>query len=99
MQSSSRRKDRPTPPEIGQLYHPCNKAIQNGLNTFTLGMVNRGNISETNSLTLSIFQLQVNGLVCTLASVLLQRFPSPRDARGGLSQRRTSQSKRRTKVT
>src|ERR1043165_2983657 len=60
-------------------------------------MLDRDNTFETNSLTFSIFQPQENGLVHTLASILLQRIPSPRNARGGLSQRRISQGKRRTR--
>src|ERR1041385_4304766 len=86
MQSSNRAAARLTTQEVRQLYHPRSKTIQHGLSTLAFGTMNWYNPLQTNNLPLSVPQPQAHGLICALASVLLQRTPRPKHARGGLPQ-------------
>src|SRR4051812_24805444 len=48
---------------------------------------------EANNFLLSVSQPEAHGLVRTLASVLLQQTPSPKNARGGLPQDKQKERK------
>src|ERR1041385_9158479 len=91
------KRDKLTLQKIRQLYHPSRQAIQDSFSAFTFRAMDVSNTFQANDLTLGLFQPQANKLVGTLAGILLQQIPSPRNARGGLPQRGTSQKKRDNK--
>src|SRR4051812_44931814 len=95
MQSSNRTEARLTPQEVRQLHHPRSKVLQHGLSMLAFGTMDCRSPLEANNFLLSVSQPQAHGLIRTLASVLLQQTPSPKNAWGGLPQ--DEQKKRKIK--
>lgn len=86
MQSSNRAAARLTSQEVRQLHHPRSKTVQHSLSTLALGTMNCYNPLQANNLSLSVPQPQAYRIIGALASVLLQRTPRPKHARGVLPQ-------------
>ena len=86
MHSGNRAEARITPQDVRQLHHPRSKVLQHGLSTLAFGTMDCPSPLEANNFLLSVSQPQAHELVCTLASALLQRTPSTKNARGGLPQ-------------